>query len=415
MKKLELSNGKIIVGTTNSQQRTTYDKVNVTVSDVSLDSKFPIKVSADLPGGGSLKLEGTAGPVDKTDSALTPVDAKLHIESLNLATTGILDPSLGLGGIVDVDTTLANQGGFAQTNGTVKLAKALFVQGGSPAGVPMNVAYSTKYDLRKNSGVLNPSTVKIGSATAHLNGTYATQGEATVVDLKLTGEGMPAKDLEAFLPAIGVNLPKGASLSAGTLSTSLNIKGPTNRLVTDGNIGLYNGKLSGFDLGSKMSAVSALTGLKTGKDLDIEKMTTNVHMAPNGLRAENFVAVVPSVGNLTGAGTLDSRNNLDFKMAATVTGDFLAVTLQALSIARGFLAKFNQDNDTLAALQTVVQSWIKQVHSVPKEIQTITDADLDGAQAYLRALQRKIQEEQAKLNNPSTPTPAPKATPKPKR
>ncbi len=102
-------------------------------------------------------------------------------------------------------------------------------------------------------------------------------------------------------------------------------------------------------------------------------------------------------------------------MAATVTGDFLGVTLQALSIARGFLAKFNQDNDTLAALQTVVQSWIKQVHSVPKEIQTITDADLDGAQAYLRALQRKIQEEQAKLNNPSTPTPAPKATPKPKR
>ena len=44
VKKLELSNGKIIVGTTNSQQRTTYDKVNVTASDVSLDSKFPIKV-----------------------------------------------------------------------------------------------------------------------------------------------------------------------------------------------------------------------------------------------------------------------------------------------------------------------------------------------------------------------------------
>src|SRR5438045_592139 len=134
---------------------------------------------------------------------------------------------------------------------------------------------------------------------------------------------MSPKDLEAFLPAIGVNLPKGASLSAGTLSTNLNIKGPTNKLVTDGNIGLYSAKLSGFDLGSKMSAVSALTGLKTGKDLDIEKLTTNVHMAPNGLRAENFLAVVPSVGNLTGAGTLDAKNNLDFKMAATLTGGAL--------------------------------------------------------------------------------------------
>ena len=320
IKKLELKDGKIILGSTSSQQRTTYDHVNVTASDFSLNSKFPVTVAADLPGGGTLKLDGNVGPIDKTDATLTPLDAKLQVTGLNLATTGILDPSLGLGGVVDVNTTLANQDGFAQTNGTVKLSKALLVQGGSPAGVPLNVDYSTKYDLRKNSGVLNPSTVKIGTATAKLNGTYASQGEATVVDVKLNGEGMSAKDLEAFLPAIGVNLPKGASLTAGTLSTNLNIKGPTNKLVTDGTIGLYSAKLSGFDLGSKMSAVSALTGLKTGKDLDIEKLTTNVHMAPTGLRADNFLSVVPSVGNLTGAGTLDSKNNLDFKMAATLTG-----------------------------------------------------------------------------------------------
>jgi AsmA protein len=320
VKELELKDGKIVVGAAASQQRTTYDHLNVKANDFSMNSKFPVSVSADLPGGGSLKLDGNVGPMDKTDSTLTPVDAKLHVTSLNLATTGILDPSLGLGGIADVDTTLASEGGFAQTNGTVKLSKALFVQGGRPAGVPLDVAYSTKYDLRKNSGVVNPSTIKIGGATAHLSGTYASRGEATNVDFKVNGENMPAKDLEAFLPAIGVHLPKGASLSAGTMSTNLNIKGPTNKLVTDGTVGLYSAKLSGFDLGSKMSGVSALTGLKTGKDLDIEKLTTNVHMAPNGLRAENFIAVVPSVGNLTGAGTLDAKNNLDFKMAATLTG-----------------------------------------------------------------------------------------------
>jgi len=320
VKKLDLKNGRIILGTTSSSKRTTYDKVNVTASDFSLNSKFPVTVTAALPGGGDMKLEGNVGPMDKSDTTLTPVDAKVHVSNLNLATTGFLDPSLGLGGLVDLDTTVANQGGFAQTKGTVKLSKALLVQGGSPAGVPMNVDYSTKYDLRRNSGVLNPSTVKIGSATAKLNGTYSSQGEATVVDLKLAGDGMSAKDLEAFLPAIGVHLPKGASLNTGTLNTNLNIKGPTDKLVTDGTIGLFNAKLEGFDLGSKMSAVSALTGLKTGKDLEIQKMTSNVHMAPNGLRAENFLAVVPSIGDLAGGGTLDSKNNLDFKMAATLTG-----------------------------------------------------------------------------------------------
>lgn len=320
VKKLELKNGKIIVGTTNSQKRSTYDHVNVTASDVSMNSKFPLTVSAELPGGGQFKLDGNAGPVDKADSALTPLDAKIHVGSLDLARTGFLDPSLGLGGLVDMDSTLASKDGTAETKGTLKLSKALLVQGGSPAGIPAVVDYGTKYDLRKNSGVILPSTLKIGSAAAHVNGTYESQGEETVINVKVNGESMPAKDLQAFLPAIGVNLPKGASLNAGNISTNLDIKGPTNKLVTDGNIGLFAAKLEGFDLGSKMSAISALTGLKTGKDLEIEKLTTNVHMAPTGLRAEDFNAILPALGTLVGGGTLDSKNNLDFKMAATLTG-----------------------------------------------------------------------------------------------
>ncbi|HEY6411775.1 MAG TPA: hypothetical protein VIY29_30320, partial [Ktedonobacteraceae bacterium] len=64
--------------------------------------------------------------------------------------------------------------------------------------------------------------------------------------------------------------------------------------------------------------------------------------------------------------------------------------------------RINQDNDTLAALQTVLEHWVKQVNNVPKEWNTIAKSDLDAAQAYLRALQHKIQDEQAKLNAPPT-------------
>jgi AsmA protein len=319
VKSLELNNGKLIVGSTTSKRRSTYDNVNITASDFSMDSKFPVSLSADLPGGGKLKLNGTAGPLDKTDASLTPLDAKLHVTSLNLASTGFLDPSLGLGGLVDMDSSLASRNGEASTQGSLKLSKALLVAGGSPATVPANVNFSTKYDLRRESGVINPSTVKIGAATARLNGTYASRGDDTVVDVKLVGDNMPAKDLQDFLPAIGVHVPQGASLTQGTLSANLNIKGPTNKLVTDGTLGLDNGKLAGFNLGSKMSAISALTGLNTGSDLLIEKLTTSVHMAPDGLRAENFNAVVPALGSLVGAGTVDAKNNLDFKMVAKLT------------------------------------------------------------------------------------------------
>lgn len=319
IKKFELKNGKIIVGAANSPKRSTYDNLNITASDFSMTSKFPVTVTADLPAGGKFKLDGTAGPIDPSDTSLTPLDAKLTVSSLNLASTGFLDSSEGLGGILDLDGTIASRGGEAQTKGAAKLSKALLVEGGSPASVPVTVNFDTKYNLRKNTGVLNPSVLKIGNAAAHLGGTYNTAGEATVVKINLDAKDMPAKDLQAFLPALGINLPKGASLQTGTLNADLDITGPTNKLVTTGNVGLFNGKLAGFDLGSKMSAISALAGLKTGSDLQIDKLTTNLRMAPEGLRADNFNAVMPALGTLIGAGTVDARNNLDFKMVATLS------------------------------------------------------------------------------------------------
>jgi AsmA protein len=68
-----------------------------------------------------------------------------------------------------------------------------------------------------------------------------------------------------------------------------------------------------------MSSVASLAGIKSGKDLNIEKLTTNLRMATDGLRADDFIAVVPSVGELTGAGTVNAKNAMDFKMIATLS------------------------------------------------------------------------------------------------
>src|SRR5216683_3253332 len=320
VEKMELRNGRIVIGSLNSQKRSSYDKVDLTATNVSLTSKFPVTLTATLPGGGDLKLDGTAGPLDQENTALTPVNAKLTVNDLNLATTGVLDPSAGLGGLLDLNATIVSQNGESSVKGSAKLSKALLIAGGSPAAVPVVVDFNTKYDLRKNRGVLEPSALKIGSAVAHLSGTYEVpaDSEGVILHVKVEGQNMPAKDLETFLPALGIHMPSGASLQAGTLNTNLELSGPTNKLVTSGNVGMFNAKLVGFDLGSKLSAVSKLVGLNTGKDLDIEKMTTDLHMAPTGIQAQNFQALVPSLGTLVGNGTIDAKNNLDFKMAATL-------------------------------------------------------------------------------------------------
>jgi AsmA protein len=316
--KLSLENGTIIVGYVGNPKRTTYDHVKVEASNISTRGKFPTSVSADLPGGGKFKLDGNAGPLDATDAALTPVDAKITASSLNLGSTGFIEPNTGLGGLLDLDATLTSAQGQAETKGNAKLSKALLIKGGSPSSVPLVVDFDTKYDLAKQSGVLTGTTLKIGSATAQVSGTYNNAGENTIVNVKVEGQNMPAKDLAAFLPAIGIHLPNGASLESGTLSENLTMAGPTTNLVTSGNAGIFNVKLAGFDLGSKMSSISALTGLKSGKDLEIEKMTANLRMTRDGLRADNFIAVLPAFGQIVGAGTIDAKNNLDFKMAATL-------------------------------------------------------------------------------------------------
>jgi AsmA protein len=318
IKKLSLENGQITLGNTNSQKRSVYTNVDLTASDVSMTNSFPVTFSMNLPGSGTMKVDGKMGPVDQSNAAFTPQNVKLTINNLDLAKTGFLDPSLGLAGLVDMDAALVSQGGKMNTKGQLKLTKAVLVSGGSPSGVPAVINFDTNYDMAAQSGVLNPSTLSVGNAKTNLNGTYKSVGDDFVVDMKVNGQGLPATDLQNFLPALAINVPAGSKLSAGTLNADLHITGPTNKLVTDGNIGLFNGRLSNFNLGQKMSGVAALAGIKTGNDLEIQKFTSNVHFAPTGLQANNIDLVVPSLGNVVGNGTLDSRNNMDFKLVATV-------------------------------------------------------------------------------------------------
>ena len=331
--KLRLEDGQITLGNTNSRKRTAYTKVNLTASDVAMKNSFPVLFSLQGPGGGTMKIDGKVGPVDADDAALTPQNVKLTLSGLNLASTGFLDPSLGLGGLVDMDANLVSDKGQMATKGQLKLSKAVLVAGGSPAGVPAVVNFDTKYDLAKGAGILHPSTLSIGNAKSNLSGTYKSEGDDFAVDLKITGDGLPATDLESFLPALGINLPDKSRLSAGTMNTNLHVSGPTDKLVTDGTIGLFNGKLAGFDLGKKLSGIGALAGIKSGSDLIIEKFTTNLHMATTGLRADNLDAVVPALGSMVGNGTVDAKNNLDFKLVATVNN--AVATAAADSMAGG--------------------------------------------------------------------------------
>jgi AsmA protein len=319
--RLNVKDGRVSVGRANSSAKPhVYDKVNITVRDFSFSSQFPFTLTANLPGGGDLSLDGKAGPINARDTSMTPLQAQIRVKKLDLAASGFVDPSSGIGGVVDFDGSVSSDGRQARTSGTLKADKLKLVEKGAPAGRPVQLKYAIAHDLQKRSGTLTQGDISMGRALAQLTGTYQMQGESTLLNMKLNGQSMPVDELEAMLPAVGVILPSGSSLKGGTLSTNLGITGTTDKPVITGPIRVAETRLAGFNLSSRMSAISALSGVQTGSDTSIQNLSTDARVAPDGIRTDNLNLTIPALGVVTGSGTISPGGAMNYKMNANLTG-----------------------------------------------------------------------------------------------
>ena len=320
---LDMTNGMVTLGSTTGKRKPiVYDKVNITMRNFSFSSSFPVTASIELPSGGSVKVDGTAGPINSTDTSLTPLQAKLTVRKLDLSQSALVEPALGVAGTADFDGTLTSDGEAAKASGTLKATSLKIVPKGSPATVPVQVAFSVEHDLKPVSGKIVQCDVTIGKALVKVTGTYDMHGETTSIHTKLDGQSMPVNDLEGILPAVGVVLPPGSKLEGGAVSVSLESNGPLDKLVSTGWVKMSNSELAGFNLGSKLSSLSSLTGKQvgTGNNTKIENLSSDVRNAADGTRLDKIDVVIPSLGTVTGAGTISPSNALDFKMIANLSG-----------------------------------------------------------------------------------------------
>ena len=320
--KLSVNDGKLIVGKANSRAKPhVYDQVNITVTDFSPTSQFPFKLTAKLPAGGSADISGKAGPINSADAAKTPFSSAVKVDNMDVAASGFIDPASGIAGLASFDGTLNSDGNKAKAVGMFTGKKMQFSPKGSPAPSTITVKHTVDVDLDKESGVITQGDVKVGQALAHLTGTFQTQAETQVLNMKLDAPNLPVEELEAMLPALGVVLPTGSQLKGGTLSANLGIVGPIDKLVITGPVRLANTKLAGFDLGSKLGALSAFTGkTNANPDTSIQNFSLNARVAPEGTKADSINLAIPALGVITGAGTVSPAGALNFKMLADLHG-----------------------------------------------------------------------------------------------
>jgi AsmA protein len=318
--KFQIQDGKIRVAQTNGHsigKEHAYEKVNLVAHNISLQSAIPFTLSAVTPGGGSLELDGQAGPLNQGESDKTPLDAKLTLKHADLAATGLLGP--GLGGIVDFDGTVKSDGHHLVSNGKAQGSNLKLVAGGSPARRPITLDYKSDYGLDTDTGTVN-ANVHTGNSTAGANGTLNAKGEAIVAHLRVEGKNMAVNDVEGLLPAFGVNLPSGASLQGGVINMGLDAEGPLDRLVINGPVDISGTHLTGFNLTSKLGAIAAFTGIKATNDTLIQTFSSALRVAPEGIVANNILLDMPAIGQITGNGTVSSNQALNFKMLLKLVG-----------------------------------------------------------------------------------------------
>ena len=321
IQKIQIANGRVLIGTPGVRgKERVYDSVNLEVSNLSLASQFPFRLTAHTPGGGTVSLDGKAGPFNAADAADTPFEAAVDVAGLDVASTGFVDPASGLAGVLGFKGALTSDDQRLTSKGKVTATRLQLVPGGTPAGVPIEIDYESEYNRKAEIGVVKQGDVKIGKAVAHLVGDYNAKGEAITVRMKLSGDEMPAPDLEATLPAIGMALPSGASLRQGTVDLNLTINGPVDRLVIAGPVNLSNVTVAGFDLGDKLGALPSFGGVPKGGDTIIQTLAATIRVGPEGIRADSLNLVAPAIGTLSGNGTIAPQGDLNFTMLAKLTG-----------------------------------------------------------------------------------------------
>lgn len=319
--KFQIVNGEIKVGQTGSHgiKEHNYQNVNLTAQNISFTSAMPFTLSLGTPGGGSIKLDGQAGPLDRQDSSNTPFNATLNMSHIDLPATGFVDPSSGVAGIVDFNGKANSDGHKLSSQGKATVNGLKAVQGGQPSHEPVTLDYNSDYALENNTATLH-AAVHVGSSTATAQGTVDAKGEEAIAHLKLTGNDMAVNDLAKLLPAFAVVLPQGASLQGGTANVDMVSQGPLDRLVTNGPVKISQTHLTGYNLTSKLGSLASFTGVKPSNDTLIQTFSATLQISPTGIKADNILLDVPSIGALTGNGTIDSKNNLNFAMVMKLAG-----------------------------------------------------------------------------------------------
>ena len=306
-----------VVGLPGHSSPIVYDHVSFTASDFSFRSQFPIELHAKFLDSGTVQATGRVGPVNRDDPGTSPFEVQIIAKHIEPVAAGLIDPSSGMSLLADADVHAASNGQTLTSSGTVHVQNLKLKPGAIAASKPVDITYRGTYRLKENAGEIADAIAKISSAVIHVNGTYksnATDAEDPLLNLKLSGQNLSIDELQPLMTAAAIRFPNGSVLKGGTLSMNFAVTGHAKALDISGPVALDDVRLVGFDVGSKLHGIAALSGVKTGDTTNFQKLRVNVHITDAGVVVENLEATIEGMGDISGRGTVSPSDQLNFNL-----------------------------------------------------------------------------------------------------
>jgi AsmA protein len=323
--RIEISGGKITFEKRAPGARPSeIDKLNLVATNFSPGAAFPVSVSAEVPGGGTVHIVGTAGPFDSGHAMDTPFSAKFHIDHLDLVASGLVHPDDGISGLASLDGSAESVRGTIGATAKFTADHVILAKGGSPARKPIAVDFSLSHHLATQSGDIHKMVIHLGSVDANLDGIYHLETEPASVNLHLTGSGIQLPELASFLPALNFTLPSGSSITQGAADLNVTSSGPLNALVTQGHVAAHDVRLSDYDFASKLQVLHEFTGVKAQPHTLIQTLSSDLNHSVNGTVLDNVQLAVAGIGAIVGRGAISPSHALNFKLRLALGGGALA-------------------------------------------------------------------------------------------
>ncbi len=322
--KLIIRNGTLTVTDLQKRQPTViFKRIFLTVKNFSREKPFDWELSVEPPGPAgpkqpNIETSGSGGPLNPANLAQSAAQGEAKFENVDLGALAAFTEQPGLAGLFNGDAKFSSDGKTARAEGSYRVERLRLGPRAGVAQAPVSGKFQLLYDSVANRLNLQQFQLGSGSAVAHTTGQLLFN-KLTTADLETRVSNAPLADVARLLPAFGVSLPAGSTLSGGTLNAQMRVRGPVQQPSRRGNLDVRNARLANYNLAGQLGSVVRLAGVDTGgKDTVIEQFKTSFMTERAYTSTKDLLLAIPGL-NITGDGGFSEAGNLNFQGLATLT------------------------------------------------------------------------------------------------